>query len=1126
MISCSHKSMRLLTLTVLTVLAVTAIGCSSSGSGTGSEQVAGLVADEPLSGAEVTVFGPEDTIPIGSTITGASGQFSFNLPERDHYMLEARGGQFDTGTEFKGTMKGIYLPGEEICSISPLSTLAVDLYKSDTHDFTPEEARREAKRAIGIDPDRTDPFFLEAYSNKTVKNDLDKLTGDTGTLTAELQQVQIDNSGDTGFKYRGELDRVRSQIDVGKKLPQWIESKQEDVPDTMYHNTAGQVHLDTALVEASVGLVKDGKLKQSVTTDKSGRWQSESKQKILGPFRLVAGGGYTETADTSSFNGTLSAYVPYRESWHLDNDTVALDNLNVNILTTVIDRYMQYSDRDYHTALERVKSFFNLPEDVDPTENDTSNYNYSFFPSEFMRRSREHSGFDPYVDSLVKRIDAGASVEMTPPALNAIGGQTGVVSQYLFDGLKEAGTSGAGALASYAATEFVLPALGVKTRDAKIDEMNQQLDEIQNMLDGINNRLASIDNKIDRLGDQMEQQTFELKTTIVDQDLQNHIEDVKDYYGDYNDYVDSGTSIDTEIVAYFMNERMDNHDWKDKFNKLSSAFDLQQFGSAESHFSAATDKWVNQLKNTTGTENKGQKLENIYRLMKLQYDKILSAQWKAAILYMNELHWDVGSGVDFSIEREHFKDRIQKQTRKFLVFVEKIVAGSANVRSELTKGNNMFDREAVKNVFSDADIIARKILSNDTAEFITRVVGPPVNTREYGTPNLSESNTKGVSDSDFGGKTRIKLRENGDGIRGYSAPIPDGYPSSKNYLSFVDNDDHEIHRNIQYAENISFTHFYFDDVNNVLSEYISNGPHEKCTGGYCAKVYSPVSDWVCDCGKFMCEGRSSTCHWVKETCETWIAPTWDLVYSEPAYNAAKVTFDATTDNALTPDKESKNYYGHVTIFSRNLPEFKEYWYNYTNEKSGNDAIYAKGSDRPKGVNTMRHKIKFEHWENLIFDGWTSDADIWSGLTLDLHLKVPSCNSEYCSRQDYVEVQTGYDLGYYGFWYKNDEKFIPECEGLFKSAGKSRTEFSNDGRLTTVNTSDSHTHNLIHRHRHSIQRGDKSAFLELSHLFNVRTKSFCGNNSGDCEFDDRHGWSESFESRWDFSYNYLELLPTN
>ena len=999
----SHNAWKIAKLVVaytflVLLLFVMVIGCDNDSS-SNDPDVAGLVVDEPLSGAEVKIFGPNNSTPLGSTITGNSGQFSFNLPKHDYYLLKSKGGEFENGTKFNGTMKGIYLYGENVCSISPLSSLAVNLYKSEDYDLTPREALREAKRAMDIEPDLTDPFFLQAYANETVKRDLEKIVQDTGNLTDELRQVQIGHDtapGKPEFQYRAELNHLRRQIDTGDQLSQWVDEMKESIPKPFYNNTAGQIQLDKMLIDASVSMVKNGQSKKLATTDSNGHWQSASKMKILEPFRLKVSGGITDAGDTAPFNGTLSAYVPYRHTWHLDNGTVDLQDLNVNILTTVIDRYMQYSDITYYTARSKVKSFFNIPEDVDPTKIDNSNYNYSFFPSEFMKRSQKHSDFDSYVDSLVMQIDTDSSVKMTPP-VNMIGPGSSVARQVVeksvgatvFDGIVGGMGSGAASFALNTAMKYALPAVGMETQEqkrdrqfreikAKLDEIKAKLDEIKGQLDTVNDKLDSISEQNKRIYQEMVDRFEELYNQIEEVEkkimgsqifvkLDNIYNDIDNDYERYQIKLQdlNSTNLNSTDLSHDLKQDLKD-DWADMYDNFN---DLYKWGFNRSSIKKSMMEnmvsfWTDKIKQADNMKEKGELLKLAYNNIKMTYNTIITKQWYAATLYIN--HKVYNDATEDSVFRDFIERKIpeiiKKETHEFIKSVEKLVTASANIRTELVKGKNMFPKKSVREVFKDADLMAQQILSNDQAGFITRVVGTPEAT-QYDSPDQSRSKIERVSD--FGKKTRISI--DGEKIRGYDAPTED-YPSDY-YLSFSSNEDSNIDRNVKYAKNIFFTKFYFEKVNNTLNDLL--------------------------------QGMSR------------LNFTWDLVYSDPAYYADTVEFNALS-STVPKSNETKRQYGHITIFARNLPELHKYLSASKEEKNGDVLVMSEECNDNHcqvvhnfKLNYRKARTKSDMRLDIRLNTQEGTTD-WQGLKAQVKYKISqSCyQPDVRRRVSLIDPQTG------------------------------------------------------------------------------------------------------------------------
>lgn len=221
-------------------------------------------------------------------------------------------------------------------------------------------------------------------------------------------------------------------------------------------------------------------------SDEDGEWGSSSLPDDE-PLCVIAEGG---TVNGEPFEGTLSAYVPLNDLLVLDDEPdYDFQDIEVNVMTTCVERFMDQTGADYETATERVADFFAIPDDLHPIEDEIPEDIFS--EAEFIMRAADYGGFDPFVDNLVDRVDGIETLAMVPPAANAVD-----VVKYSWGRLAgQTILGGLGAQAAKQAFPYLLAAIGKETFEAQI---SRELSEIKSDLQDIKASISDLDKKVQK----------------------------------------------------------------------------------------------------------------------------------------------------------------------------------------------------------------------------------------------------------------------------------------------------------------------------------------------------------------------------------------------------------------------------------------------------------------------------------------------------------------------------------------------------------------------------------------------------------------------------------------------------
>ena len=748
----------------------------SGGSSNSNSNISGIVVDDPLAFASITVFDINNGQIIATGQSDAKGEYSIDTPNIDQYRIRSEGG-FLNGTAFNGTMENICDPSQE-CDITPLTTVAVRLV--DRHGFRLEKARKEAARILGFESNATDPFVLAVRGEKN----------ENGTIEG-LDRVN--------------LEYIRGRInDANSTLADWLNATVEQVAAPYDARVTGTAELVSPLEEADVLIIDEDGYAYTTTTDNHGEWESPEDMKLTGAFRVEISKG---TSASNAFPGTLSAYVPFRAFGYDDEQNQALvAHIKVNILSTLIDRYMEYTSRDFEDASARVKRFLSIPEDV-AWDDDQAVSEY-FTPSAFRALCAQSVGFDSFVDNLVFELDSGDTVSMKSPAnlepyvmATSWGGK---IFQVGASGLISAGAG----FGLKAAEAYLVPALGFETPD---QQLQQALAGIQDSLNDMNNKLNSLGSNVDNLTSKLSQT---LSATLM-ASAKTEFSAAKTF----------SKRIETNFNTMMnLKSGSDNKNTFEKYNNFTRFDVLDALSQIYTHLyeddgamEYLTQALVEKIKNAD-IENRGNVLWDSYVSLEKYFSRMMGIQYKGVILYLNKFNMD--NNIDY-IESDRIEDtkgwkdltdidgdnpysNILEQTDLFMTYVERLVVASANTKTVLGEGYYDMFPSTMDNVFTSADLLVQTFSPKHRAAFVYRAIGDPKIIHQYWQNDWVPK---------YFGTTQSLININGKTVRDYTAPLPDNYPNY--YLSWSVDSAKSYHFNRQ--TKIRIVKMYFKKIEQEIA---------------------------------------------------------------------------------------------------------------------------------------------------------------------------------------------------------------------------------------------------------------------------------------------------------------------
>jgi len=697
------RAVRLPGLILVILAALLLPSCSGSN---GSLTLNGIVADDPLVGATVTIYGPNSEI-LDSVTTDDAGEYRTSVPPGLAFRVAVDGGTI-AGVPFTGTMESI-CDGTATCHVTPLTTLAAVLV--DVYGLSLSQAQTEVSRTCGVNSEE-DPFVLD-QQGAADESDLIKLAC-----------------------MRERLGNAAQDIDA------WLSETLETVPLPYDGTVKGTAESSGFLSGAVVNVIDNNGRIYEAATDDAGNWETSGSMIINSAFRVEAEGG---SAFSSEFDGTLSAWVPYDEGINLAETAV-----RVSILSTLVDRYMQHTGRTHDNAVQAVKTYLSIPEDV--SLNDDFVY-ASFSPFLFMEKSEENGGFDAFVDELVLKIDSGERICMGGAA-NADEIQEVPFAGKVLDGF----AGGLGKSAGGFVFDLGVTLLGPYVGYQKPEEITaERFREMQNTLASMNTKLSGLENQLTSLAASLDIATDEIISHVYAASANSAAARINAEFTEY-----TALAGPDALATFFADMVNSGKELKNDLTEINVQLFEPAIGTG-SGLEYLISSLEGKLRTAAFGNKKNRVLYDAYKTLETIFTQAMATQAQGALLLKSKFDYEDGGDLtrSDSFLNGTMRPRFERQTEKFLIFVERLVAAGADVRTMVQGGGAMFPT-CTREIFHDADLLARQFIEDHDIGFILHVAGDPKSIAGcYGSP----------TGRDWGSPTFIPV--NGQNVREYAAPLPD-----------------------------------------------------------------------------------------------------------------------------------------------------------------------------------------------------------------------------------------------------------------------------------------------------------------------------------------------------------------
>lgn len=535
----------------------------------------------------------------------------------------------------------------------------------------------------------------------------------------------------------------------------------------------GSVHLVGEVDSADITIYQNNTEMRSVICN-DGTFHNTLDNITEGAVRAVAGNVITEGIVRVQ---KLSAFVPsYSPGDHID----------INLYTTLVDRYMQNYGADFNDSEMAVKTYLNIPENVNVSEYAYNRYIQSYFsPERFKEYGEVNGGIDTYLDTVTANIYAGGSNHHN---LNSM--YMGGSSESFYEDLAITAAKSASSALGNKTAGYILSTFHEGTEASnddilnKLDEQNAKLDEISSTLDHITGMLTSLQKALDHAVE-------DILFAESDSKVEQAIGYIKARMSDLNTLYDTSElnnpiPIDAHangIKMIGINASVQN-DVVSMVNELHDAV-MPEIASLKP---GALGRYALSIQ---GSE-KG--LLDKYKAYEAYFSQILSYQYRGLMLIteaINVLQEGDAQLVQFTTlgpYKKRFQVFIDEEIDEFLRWVDYLVMSNADYSTDIANPVQFLaDNSAL--VYKRADFIAQQFSAKHPQGLVIRLFGQPseiqnfMNSESYqivqihdGWPMDWAYNVNKISSNDYD----LKSSE-------YYETSPPEW--SKSYIEWIDSND-------------------------------------------------------------------------------------------------------------------------------------------------------------------------------------------------------------------------------------------------------------------------------------------------------------------------------------------------
>jgi hypothetical protein len=569
---------------------------------------------------------------------------------------------------------------------------------------------------------------------------------------------------------------------------------------------AGAATAGSPLYGATVQVESDGQvLPGTTTTGPDGSWRSLLMPPGEAAFRVMVTGG---EQDSTPFEGTLSAWVP-RNDISLETDPLpwALEEIPVNIRTTLVDRYMAYSGADFKTAMERVAAFLEIPEENHVLDIELPFTVYA--PEIVLMESAFNGGLDTYIDGLVTRIGTGDTEPML--ANNPWQILEVTFGTWLGKTVTQGLGGAAGSFVLGKTWAALLPALGFETFEQSVQN---QLADIKNKLNDIDRKIDTLNSKVDDLLDAIATSRDLIINEIARQRVNEAVQIIDNqFYNMINIEIPAGQDCNVSGTAAYI-EGLPDID--------QAIYNLHDGICGQGDALKALTTVL--LYEVTAAEygRRGEALLSAYSTLEKYFGDIIATKMQGVAIMVNLLNYQeylpdeekiyIGTAEGYYTGK--IQDQIDREIDTFLYQIERLVAAAIDVRTVTAGDFAMVPPEALT-IFRRADFIAQQFSSEHEDGFVLRVIGDPAIADKF--------HTAPANADDFGAAEYVVI--NGQDVREFDAYYPEYY--GKNYYYGWSNAA-PAYAEFSRQTKVSFTKIVFPDFNaRIGADYRDRAPFRK-----------------------------------------------------------------------------------------------------------------------------------------------------------------------------------------------------------------------------------------------------------------------------------------------------------
>ncbi len=481
-------------------------------------------------------------------------------------------------------------------------------------------------------------------------------------------------------------------------------SSHEDEPqDAVW----GSVHAVSEANEADITLYQNNDIVWTgVCTE--GTFHALNDNASVADLRAVAS---NVVSGETGIISELSAYIPaYSPGDHID----------INLYTTLIERYMRNYGVEYQGAESAVKEYLRIPENVNGADYAYNRFINNYFdPETFIEFAESYGDVDSYLDTVAEDIYAEGTSHKHLSAMYASSASSSFYSDLAVTAAKSAGAALGSKTAGYILSTFN-EGTEASNNDIlnKLDAQNEKLSDISKNIGKVEEMLSSLQRALDQAVD-------DILFQGADSPAENAADNIDARYDDLNTYYTSSDLENNPLDAHANGIKMIAIDASEQ-NDVRDMVVTMHDAVLPDKLSGKTGALGRYALSIQGSSNN---LLAKYKAFEAYFSNVLNYQYKGLLLITEAVNViQIGDAVQINnidtYRNEQFQGYIDDEVDEFLKWVDYLVMANANYSTDIANPSQFLPDSAAL-VYKRADFIAQQFSSKHPEGIVIRLFGQP-----------------------------------------------------------------------------------------------------------------------------------------------------------------------------------------------------------------------------------------------------------------------------------------------------------------------------------------------------------------------------------------------------------------